>query len=475
MISWMQKHRKYLVVTIWISTIAFVGVGTVGWGAYDFNKNTSTIAKVENQEISIQEVQQRYSNIVSAYKIEYGDKFTDKNAKEMGLDRRALNSVVEEYMLAQLSYDLGFMTYDDEVVEAILKNSSFYSNGKFDISKYENELKTAGFKKQAYESKLKQSLLISKLSKLFDVKASNDEAKNLSAEVQDNMELKVISIGDMHYTPNLEDIKNYWKANKSNFMSDELVKISTYIVKKQKSKISKTDIEKYYQTNKRSFLAPDGKIQSLKDVENKIHSTLLDLKTKKIANKAFYDFKNGKLKNIKNQLISRNNSPFSPKDTKLIFSKDVGTFLKPLSKDSSYILVKIDNKIPKTIKEFNSAKAEAKKELIKSKKSTMLADEARKIFKKFSGSRVGYISKKDNKSIVGLTSAQKIKFLDRLFASKVSNGYIMLKDKVVLYRILDQKLSYNSIDNSFANGFKKEQLYRDILKYISNNYNIKVY
>ena len=37
MITWMQKHRKYLVVTIWVSTIAFVGAGFVGWGAYDLN------------------------------------------------------------------------------------------------------------------------------------------------------------------------------------------------------------------------------------------------------------------------------------------------------------------------------------------------------------------------------------------------------------------------------------------------------
>ena len=47
MITWMQKHKKYLVITIWISTIAFVGAGFVGWGAYDFNKSRATsVAKV---------------------------------------------------------------------------------------------------------------------------------------------------------------------------------------------------------------------------------------------------------------------------------------------------------------------------------------------------------------------------------------------------------------------------------------------
>ncbi|WP_245821627.1 SurA N-terminal domain-containing protein, partial [Campylobacter vulpis] len=27
MLTWMQHHKKYLVVTIWISVIAFVGAG----------------------------------------------------------------------------------------------------------------------------------------------------------------------------------------------------------------------------------------------------------------------------------------------------------------------------------------------------------------------------------------------------------------------------------------------------------------
>ena len=53
MITWMQKHRKWLVITIWISTIAFVGAGFVGWGAYDFNlARSSSAAKVGGEKIA---------------------------------------------------------------------------------------------------------------------------------------------------------------------------------------------------------------------------------------------------------------------------------------------------------------------------------------------------------------------------------------------------------------------------------------
>ena len=46
MISWMQKHNKYLVWTIWIATIAFIGAGFVGWGSYSFGSKAGNVAKV---------------------------------------------------------------------------------------------------------------------------------------------------------------------------------------------------------------------------------------------------------------------------------------------------------------------------------------------------------------------------------------------------------------------------------------------
>ena len=52
MITWMQKHKKYLVITIWISTIAFVGAGFVGWGAYKFGAAADAIATVGETKVT---------------------------------------------------------------------------------------------------------------------------------------------------------------------------------------------------------------------------------------------------------------------------------------------------------------------------------------------------------------------------------------------------------------------------------------
>ncbi|MDC0933875.1 SurA N-terminal domain-containing protein, partial [Arcobacteraceae bacterium] len=67
MIEWMQKHKKWLIVTIWISTIAFVGAGFVGWGSYDYEKSTSTVAIVGEKEVPLKDLQNEYSSLYSQY------------------------------------------------------------------------------------------------------------------------------------------------------------------------------------------------------------------------------------------------------------------------------------------------------------------------------------------------------------------------------------------------------------------------
>ena len=55
MITWLQRHKRWLVITIWISTIAFVGAGFVGWGSYDYGKQGAVVAVVGDREVSVEE------------------------------------------------------------------------------------------------------------------------------------------------------------------------------------------------------------------------------------------------------------------------------------------------------------------------------------------------------------------------------------------------------------------------------------
>ena len=99
MITWMQKHKKWLIVTIWISTIAFVGAGFVGWGSYDYGKSNSTVAIVGDTEIPMNDLQNEYSAIYNQYQQILGKSFNQELAKQLKIEDMALERVIQKILL----------------------------------------------------------------------------------------------------------------------------------------------------------------------------------------------------------------------------------------------------------------------------------------------------------------------------------------------------------------------------------------
>ena len=67
MIGFMQKHKKYFIITVWVSTIAFIGAGFVGWGNYNFSLTNNAVAIVGDTKISFEKMQREYGRLYSIY------------------------------------------------------------------------------------------------------------------------------------------------------------------------------------------------------------------------------------------------------------------------------------------------------------------------------------------------------------------------------------------------------------------------
>ena len=115
MITWMQRHKRWLVITIWISTIAFVGAGFVGWGSYDYGKSSGNIGVVGDKEIQVSDLQSEYNALYSQYQNALGETFNQEMAKQFKLEEMAYNAVVQKFLLINYANDLGLYSTDKEV------------------------------------------------------------------------------------------------------------------------------------------------------------------------------------------------------------------------------------------------------------------------------------------------------------------------------------------------------------------------
>jgi len=485
MISWMQKHKKWLVITIWISTIAFVGAGFVGWGAYQYGTKAGTVAKVGDIKIDVKELQQRYSNLYSYYNNIFKGNFDQKKAKEMGLEKEALNSLITEALYLNLAKDLGLTVLESEVKDTIINMKEFQTDGKFDKKLYKEVLKRAGIKPKDFEKSIEKEILISKLQKILKPVLTPLEIETFGASlfIADKIKYKVISTNDIKLNYTEDELKKYWEKNKDRYMTEPKYKISLVWVKPENENFNEKELREFYKKNRLKFVNDNGKIKSFEEAKEEVIEALKIKKTKKIALKKYLQFKKGKIGAQEQKVLSLDNEIIPSNIMKEIAQKNEKSFLKPKLIGKKYVIIRLDEKVPSRPKSYIEAKNEALKDFIKEKNIKELKKVAEKLSKNFDGKISEYISRDDIDKVPPLKEVEAAEFLNKLFATHNSKGYILLDNtKAVLYQILDQKLVQKEklnknksfiTDNSLK--VKNSVLNSNLLDTLQKSYEIKIY
>ena len=105
MITWMQRHRKYLNITLWISVGAFVAAGPMfAIGSASFSgRSADAVAQVGNVEVSVHQMNSTYRQLFSRYNQMFQGKFDEAQAKAFGLEQQALKQLIDEALLLNLA------------------------------------------------------------------------------------------------------------------------------------------------------------------------------------------------------------------------------------------------------------------------------------------------------------------------------------------------------------------------------------
>jgi len=464
MISWMQKHRKYLVVTIWISTIAFVGAGFVGWGAYSFSANKSnSVATVGDTEITGSQLQSSYSNIYSYYNQMLGGKLTKEKAEQLHIQDIALNQLVDQTLLLNYAKSLGIKALDSEIVAKINSIDSFKKDGVFSKDQYFNTLKAMNKKTKEFEKEIEKEIILTKLTDALKLKSTKLEIDTIGSSIylQDKIKAKLVTVNDSDVNVSEEAIKGYWENHKNDFMSDKTYTVEIIKVIAADIDIDDKKLKEFYRENKTTFKGDDDKILSFDDAKEAVKKRLQFKIAKKNALKKYLQFKDNKIKADETLTIKGNNKEIP---TMKIANAKVGSYIKSIRFKDGFITAKLDAvNEPKPL-EFGEAKDKAKDALFKSEKIKLLERIAKKESSDLKDAKdLGFISREDAKKVLVLNEDEAQPFLNHLFSQTEKNGYYILADKAVAYEIVDQKLEFQE-----ENQTKKEQLVKSIETLKSN-------
>lgn len=484
MITWMQRHKKYLIITIWISTIAFVGAGFVGWGQYSYGDKAGSVAKVGNIEISMGELQKTYSNLYNQYNKVFQGNFDEEKAKSFGLQAQAMQQIIQQAYVLNLAADYDLSVSDEELLNALKTQEHFFENGVFNTNVYKTVLSQNKLSIQEYENDLRKQLLMQKTFKLLPLEVNTNELTILGTvlSIADKIEYKILNLSDIHVESSDEQVRAFWETQKNNFMSEVSYDVKFIKHENVNASYSDDEINSYYNDNKTHFKDAEGKILALENAKENILDELNAKATKDAALRTYISYKKGALDqntSIQTANISNSNNPFDATTLEEIAKLTTASpFMKPLFVNGAYYIFELVKTNPSLTKTYEEAQNEVKPLYITQTQKSKLLELATSAVTTFKGNTTDFVTIQDSAKIAELSAEEASEFLAKLFDKQTKRSFITLNSgKVILYDILEQKLLDNSNNNQEDSVMKlKSAMFNEgLIKNLENKYQTEIF
>lgn len=472
MISWMQKHKKYLIITIWISTIAFIAAGMVGWGAYNFSTSSGAVAKVGSVTISANDVNLEYNNIIRNYEQSSGVALDSEQAKALGFERLALQMLINRALLENFARDSAIRISDDEVFSDISKIKEFQKDGVFDANLYKEILRQNRLKPLDFEEKIRKDLLTQRILAMFPsiVTPLEKEILNMASNLQDRLSVQIIPASAVSVNISDDELKKYFEANKDNYKSPKRFKVEVSRHKISEVEALDSAIRKYYDDNLQNY-TKDGARVEFESIKEQVTKDFREWRAKRDALEALIALRNEK---IKGEVLEIDKSSH-PALFSAIEGAKSKTRIEPVLDDGIYFALKIISEIPQEALSFEDAKKQVRSDFYPTALQNALAKEAKVRLNLFAGKDIGFYALGANKPILSLNIAESNRALQEIFSKSDKNGFVLFNDKVLLYNILEQKMLDSALDLRIYNDFKSRILEQSIFEFLSKKYKVLDY
>ncbi len=484
MISWMQKNNKFLIITIWVATISFIFTGATA--GFSFGIRSNSIGKVGDIELKRDIFSMDYNNLFNRYNQMMQGKFDKEQAKKMGLEQQVLNNMATQAKILNLAKDFGIIVTDKEAGEKLTAIPAFQTNGVFDRKVYDTFIQNSPFQQDTFEESFKNQLIIEKTIKLLSVKGLNPEynAFKLAFEIADKIKYSILSDKDVNVTIDETKLKEFWETRKEQYKTPKKYTLDIQWTDTKDINVTQKEINDFYTKNKFNYTDKDGKILPLKDVKDFI---IDDVKVKlahKPAYKRYLEFKKGKLPKTETVKLDINDPRLSKELWSEITTHTADDFIKPKAIKNRYATVKIVSIVEPVTKKFQEVKELITPLYQKEVKKEALSALAEKKLSNIDNedTNVSTFLTLDNAEAqnIGLNKQETVGFISKLFTSEQEKGIIPIGSKVIVYKIVEQKLI--TLDNNRTNELykntdkvKEQSLQTSLIKKLDKMYPTEFY
>lgn len=270
MLDRMRRHKGWLKWSLFVVVLAFIFLYIPSFfengGAAGMNE---VVASVEGRDITVARFRRVYQQQMQAYRSAYGGNVDERMLKQLGIDQRIVQQMIEEETALAEAERLGITATNEEVRERIASMPGLQENGRFiGEQRYRQmlEMNNPPMRPDEFEEQVRRAITVEKLQGALTAWMAIDD-KDVDAEFtrrNEKVKLAVVSFPAEKFRPGLEatdaETAAYFEQHKNDLKVPEKRKIRFALVDLQKIRermtISPQDIQRSYDDNQQQYSTP---------------------------------------------------------------------------------------------------------------------------------------------------------------------------------------------------------------------------
>src|SRR5687767_7817443 len=271
MLDRMRRHKNWLKWSLALVVLAFVLLyipdflaGSAGAGRSD------AIATVDGEEITVDQFRRAYQRQMQQYRAAYGGNMDERLLKQLGIDQRIVQQLVEEQAAVVEADNLGIEASDEEVRQRILAIPAFQENGRFiGFDRYRQllQMQEPPVRENDFEEQVRRSIVVEKLQAALtnwitvtdkevvdDFRKRNEKVKFAVVPLPVDKFRNQVKVEESEVAAWFEQRKNDYRVPDKRKVRYALVDVQAL---RERTQVSAQDVQRYYEDNQQQYSAPE--------------------------------------------------------------------------------------------------------------------------------------------------------------------------------------------------------------------------
>lgn len=273
MLQAIRENLKYLSWVPWLVIAAFIGALFFDFGAFTGGPGGGgdAAARVAGQPITFEELSDQHRQLDQQYRQMFGEQWSNELAQQLGLERQAIEMLVNRKVLLHEAKRIGLRVSDQELRQTIRDFPVFRENGRFvGRERYAQILRDNRLDPESFEAGVRDDLMLQKMQQVMTQnlyvsdaaveRALREEAERAAIAY---VHLPAAQIGEVEAST--AELEQYLAEHQEEFRVPAQRRVSYLLVDQnrvaQEVAPSEAELQAHYRQNQDDF-ATDEQVQA---------------------------------------------------------------------------------------------------------------------------------------------------------------------------------------------------------------------